>query len=233
MSLDQSKFTLRDLSHNLSDSHDVEVRVVTAKDHTGNGRCESRVRLLRQMLEKLGVDTTVKSMTHVQWETLFSHISQNLNDIPIAKVNRSSIDDFAWDVITPNRLLLGKNVNRSLNGNIEMESGPELERLMEKNRKILETWYKIFVEHLYYLIPRPTSKWHATDPVNVGDVVLFVFKENAVMKQDVWKLARVVEVFSPTKVKLQYSIKTKRGDTEVKFLERNPRQLCMILGFKV
>ena len=230
VSLDQSKFTLRDLSHNLSDSHGVEVRVVTAKDHTGNGRCESRVRLLRQMLEKLGVDTTVNSMTHVQWETLFSHISQNLNDIPIAKGNRSSIDDFAWDVITPNRLLLGKNVNRSLNGNIEMESGPELGRLMEKNRKILETWYKIFVEHLYYLIPRPTGKWHTTDPVNVGDVVLFVFKENAVMKQDVWKLARVVEIFSPTKVRLQYSIKTKRGDTEVKFLERNPRQLCMILG---
>ena len=110
-----------------------------------------------------------------------------------------------------------------------METGPDLTRLMSKNRKILETWYSIFADHLHFLVPRP-NKWNETDPVHVGDVVLFLFKENAVMKQDVWKLARVVEVISPTRVQLQYSIKTRKGNTEVKTLERNPRQLCMILG---
>ena len=229
IALSQSKFVLRNMAHNLSDNHAVEVRVFNAKNHEGNGRCESRVRLLRQMLEKMAIDSGKHSFTQIGWETIFSHISNSLNDTPIAKTSRSTQCDPLWDVITPNRLILGKNSNRSLTGNIEMESGPELSRLMEKNRKIMETWYSVFASNLRNLVP-PPPKWSKSDEVKVGDVVLFVFKDNAVMKQDVWKLGRIIDCPNSTTVEIQYSIQSKTGKLQVKTLMRNPRQISIIVG---
>ena len=50
------------------------------------------------------------------------------------------------------------------------------------------------------------------------------------MRQDVWKIARIVGIVSPTTVEVQYSIRNQKGETVVKTLKRCPRQLCLILS---
>ena len=229
IALGHSSFVLRDMNHNLTDKHGAEVRVLTAKSHEANGRCESRVRLLRQMLEKFEIDTRTVSFTAIQWETLYSSITNSLNDLPIARGNKSTTDDPLWNIITPNRLIMGRNNNRSLQGSIEMDTGPELSRLQEKTRKITKVWHKIFVDHIHHLCAAP-RKWNKTDEIGVGDVVLFLMQENGGIGDDVWKLGKIVEKDGPTKVRIQYSLQSKKGNIEVKTLVRNPRQVCIIVG---
>ena len=229
IALGHSSFVLRDMQFNVSNTHGAEIRVLTAKSHESNGRCESRVRLLRQMLEKFEVDTRTVSFTQIQWETLYSVISNALNDLPLAKSSTSTVSDPLWDIITPNRLIMGRNNNRSLQGSIEMETGPELSRLREKNRKVTEVWFKIFTDHIHHLV-RPPQRWNKTDEIGTGDIVLFIMRENGGIGQDDWKLGKIVEKPSPTKVVIQYSLQSKKGNVEVKTLTRNPRQVCIIVS---
>lgn len=73
---------------------------------------EQRTRVLRETLEKLGVQASVP-MTCIQWDALFSRISNNL---PIARGDTSNETALGYEIITPNRLKLGRNDYRSLEG---------------------------------------------------------------------------------------------------------------------
>ena len=52
--------------------------------HTERGRVERRIQTLRESLEKLGVQTLVP-MTCMQWDCLFTKISNSTDDLPIAR----------------------------------------------------------------------------------------------------------------------------------------------------
>ena len=73
---------------------------------------ERRIRALRETMEKLGVDTAVP-MTCLQWDTLFARISNTIDNLPIARGDASNELNFGYEVITPNRLKLGRNNFRS------------------------------------------------------------------------------------------------------------------------
>ena len=55
-------------------------------------------------------------MTAIQWETLFSKVASTLDDLPIARGDSSSVSNVGFDILTPNRLKLGRNNYRSLEG---------------------------------------------------------------------------------------------------------------------
>ena len=93
----------------------IKIVVSNAKAHSERGRVERRIHALRESLEKLGVNTTVP-MTCMQWETLFSRISNALDNLPLARGNRSNRLALGYEIITPNRLKLGRNNARSLEG---------------------------------------------------------------------------------------------------------------------
>ncbi len=67
-------------------------------------------------------------MTCLQWDTLFSRISNSIDNLPLALGNTSNETALGYEIITPNRLKLGRNNYRSLEG-----SGIDLE--MIKNDK--------------------------------------------------------------------------------------------------
>ena len=135
MALENAKFSLRDLNNQVRDSLGMQIVVSNAKSHEERGRVEAKVKVLRNMLEKLCVDTD-KAMTAIQWETLFAKISNMVDDLPMARSSTSNVKDLRWDNITPNRLKLGRNNNRSLEGWITLE-GAGIEDLLKRNQEIL------------------------------------------------------------------------------------------------
>lgn len=124
------------------------------------------------------------------YETAFGYIANELNNMPICLgTNYQNLEKA--DVLTPARLLLGRNNQRTLLGFPRISDGSRwAKELEEVNRKWWTTWSE---ERLGDFISHP-RKWHASSkPYSVGDVVLFVTQE-AQMGDSVWKMGRVVEL---------------------------------------
>ena len=222
MALSNASFILKDLRTLAFDSYSMDVRVSNAKSHEERGRIESRVKIMRKMLEKLSVNAS-HSFTYLQWETIFAKISSEMNDLPIAKPSNSHHGDDLWNVITPNRLLLGRNNNRNLKHWISLTRGADSESLLRKNQDIMKTWYAIFLDRIHYLIPRP-RKWQSTDPVAIGDIVIFMFNETPGSKSDHWKLGIVKDIPKKNSLTVEFI----SGKQTRKTLNRCPRDVCVI-----
>ena len=226
MALENATFSLRDVNNHVKDSLGLQIVVSNAKSHEERGRVEAKVKVLRNMLEKLCVGTD-KAMTAIQWETLFAKISNMVDDLPMAKSSTSNVKDLGWDIITPNRLKLGRNNNRSLEGWISLE-GAGIEDLLKRNQEIQKTWYQLMIDKIHHLIPRP-AKWNKTDTINVGDVVLFTSVENAAMNKTVWKLGRVQSIPKKNKVIITYpGNSTGLKLPKMKTISRCPRDISVI-----
>jgi len=119
-----------------------------------------------------------------------------IDDLPMAKGNTSNVSDIGWDIITPNRLKLGRNNYRSLSGSISLTGGSGLDTLLVVNRKAQQMWYQMFLDRLHQLSLKP-SKWKKSDTPHVDDIVLFVYLDSLRSKdQAVWKIGRVIQVSS-------------------------------------
>ena len=225
--LDRAGFDLRDLQCRVREACGLEVLVSTPKAHEERGRVEAKVKALRSMMQKLAVsDEAVQ--TSLQWETLFYKISSMLNDLPIAKSGTSNATDLGWNILTPNRLLLGRNYNRSLEGSVKIEHTANLDVLLKRNDRILQVWYGMFMERLHHLIPRP-RKWVKDDSVKEGDIVIFVMTENPSLNKDVWRLGRVQKVMKPNQIQIRFPYKfLENGKSLMKTLVRSPRDISVI-----
>ena len=106
-------------------------------------------------------------MSIIQWETLMQQISNSMNNLPIGFKNTSkNLEDL--DILTPNRLLLGRNNDRCPNAPLTICL--DHKRIIESNSNIFKAWFKSWlVSFVPSLIERP--KWHTTkNQINVGDV---------------------------------------------------------------
>ena len=93
----------------------MKVHKSIAKSHEERGRVERCNRAIRELLEKLGIQTNAPLST-LQWETLFAKIASMLDDLPIARGDKSNVTNLGYDILTANRLKLGRNNNRALEG---------------------------------------------------------------------------------------------------------------------
>ena len=130
---------------------------------------------------------------------------------------------------------MGRNSQRSLESpiGITLSAGPD--KLLEANRKIQETWYKIFIDRIHNLIPKP-DKWHKTDKPSIGDIVLFVENDSLMGKDSrTWKLGKITEFLNNgSRVKLEYC-GADPGSTKLpakKQIVRNVRYISVIFSVK-
>lgn len=95
--------------------------------------------------------------------------------MPLA-VNNIKADVEMADLITPNRLLLGRNNERSPTGRLAVEN--DNLKLIRDNQRIFDAWFDAWLTtHVPNLVARP--KWFNSDTdLNVGDVVLFLKQES-------------------------------------------------------
>ena len=135
-----------------------------------------------------------ESMTALQWETLFSKVVTALDNLPIARGNNATTGNLGSEIITANRIKLGRNNFRSLGGDgILIELNPDAAKILENNRLIYAAWYQLYIDNVHQLLIRP-SKWEKTGRLpQIDDIVLFTFTDSGYSKKAiVWKLGRVV-----------------------------------------
>ena len=205
--LQHAKFSIRDLEAQVQDNLGIKIVVSNAKAHSERGRVERRIRVLRETMEKLGVNTTVP-MTSLQWDTLFSKISNSIDNLPIARGDTSNETSLGYEIITPNRIKLGRNNFRSLEGNgIDLDMTSNFTQILDRNRSIYQQWYQSFMKNVHLLNLRP-NKWLKSSRLpNINDLAIFLFNDSNHAKESVnWKLGRIVKV-SGTKVSLRYSVR--------------------------
>ena len=231
IALQSASMSLRTIDTYLYDSLGMRVTVSNPKAHEERGRVEAKVKLVRSMLEKQCVDTSVP-LTSIQWETVFSKVANSLDDLPMAKGNSSNVSDLGFDVITPNRLKLGRNNHRSLEGSIKMNNAALPSDLLDRNRRITSAFLQILVDRIHHFHHKP-DKWlkSADKPPKVDDIVLFVVGDgNVVAHGKVWKLGRLVQV-GETRVRIMYPNKSKPDKIPTwKFVERNWREISVLLS---
>ena len=151
--------------------------------------------MIRSTLERLGIKTT-SPMTALQWETVFSKIASKLDDLPLAKGNTSNVSAVGFEIITPNRLKLGRNNNRSLDGaGIKVELNPNFTRILERNRGVYQDWLQMFIDNIHLLTLKPDLWRNSSRLPIMDDIVLFVYNDSGHGKESIdWKVGRIVAV---------------------------------------
>ena len=136
--------------------------------------------MIRDMLQRTGEAISVPQ-SPLMWETTFARIANALNDHPIAKSNQSNVSSESFDIITPNRLILGRNnvCGLPIEGT-DQEVSSNLQRVLARSHEIFAAWFHIYLENVHLLNTASTLNWTKSAPLPViGDVVLFVATESA------------------------------------------------------
>ena len=167
--------------------------------------------------------STDECNTLLGWETVFAKVASAIDDIPIAQGSANAAYDLGWEIITPNRLKLGRNNHRQLEGPIKLDNCPQTQ--LERNQLLTSRWYELFIERLHLLVP-PPAKEHDRQP-EVGDVVLFLFTDPNFKKLWIWKLGVVEEAMSRSSYKIRYSGAS--GDR--KYVQRAVGQISIIVPY--
>ena len=130
------------------------------------------------------------------------------------------------DLVTPNRLQIGRNNNRSPVGPLYVTNDPT--KFFAANEKIFNTWFETWlISHVHKLMPQP--KWFKTNyHIKEGDIVLFLKKEgklNSTYQYGMVKSAEPGRDGRIRKVVLKYRNHTESVDRETC---RAVRQLIVI-----
>ena len=219
--LKDCQFSFTDVLRHFNDDQQFEIVSSAPKAHHQHGRVEKKVHALRTMLEKLSL-TEDKSNTLLGWETVFAKIADQVDNLPIARGSASAASDLGWEIITPNRLKLGRNSFRQLEGDIVLTNSPQ--SMLERNQLISATWYQIFIDRLHLLIPPPQ---HAEDRLpRIGDVCLFVHEDPNYKRLWTWRLGIIQAQMSRTTFEIRYCTP---GTGRVRTLVRATRQISVIV----
>ena len=157
-----------DIHHQLEIKHGVTFETCPVNAHYVHGKVERKIQEIRKSLRKT---VNKNRLSILQWETLGYQISNSINNMPIGLGNKSEMLE-NLDILTPNRLILGRNNHRSPTAPLELSD--DFRRIIQSNNDIFTTWFKEWMtSYVPSLIERP--KWFENDrSVSVGDVVLFL-----------------------------------------------------------
>ena len=228
--LEHAEFSVQAIDTQLHDSLGLRVSVSNAKSHEERGRVERRIGLIRDMLQRLTQQGT-QVMSALQWDTLFAKVANAIDNLPLAKGNTSNSNELGYEILTANRIKLGRNNNRSLSGpGITLDMSPNLTRILDRNRQIQQSWYQLFIDQVHLLTLKP-PKWETTSRLPVeGDIVLFVLNDSGYGKNEkTWKLGKIVRA-QKTKVDIQFFSFGKGKVKKTSTLQRNPREVSILFS---
>jgi hypothetical protein len=160
-----------DIQNRLSVEHGVSFETCPVGAHFVHGKVERKIQTIKLSIEK---KLNNNRLSLLQWETLGSQISNTINNLPLGIGNKVA-DLENLDLLTPNRLLLGRNNSRGPTAPLVLSS--DVKKIVEKNKDIFKTWFHAWlVSYVPTLMDAP--KWFKNDRHLVeGDVVLFTKSE--------------------------------------------------------
>ena len=223
----QMEIGLIDLSEQLRVKYQVGVEYTTcaAGHHQAHGAVERSIREVKKLMDTVFRGTRLDLLS---LETCFAWVSNELNNLPICLGSRSEDLDTV-DIITPSRLLLGRNNRRAMAGFARLEKPG---RLVQQMDDIYEAWWKVWErEKLVDFIPQPAGWNRKNVAVDVGDIVLFLRADpGKSLGQTLWKLGRVTEVEVSVDgvvrtVQIEYPVPGQRGFGSTK---RDVRKIAVV-----
>ena len=155
-----------DVKFQLHQESGINFEVCPVGGHNWNGRVERKIREVKKSIEK---SVSNERLSIIQWETLSSSIANSINNRPLA-IRSSTSNLESLDLLTPNRLKLARNNERSPEGPVTV-GHPD--KILEENEQIFNAWFELWLSaHVPQLIDQP--KWFKSDTnLKPGDVVLF------------------------------------------------------------
>ena len=187
----EMKYTILDASRDFSFKSHVGIEYATCPvgGHNAHGVVERSILEIKRLLNQLYSGLRLDIMSY---ETAFAWIANELNNFPICLGSRTAKLD-QLDLITPARLIHGRNNRRSLVGPVTLDVPS---RLMKQVETVEKAWWDMWkTEKILEFIPQP-PKWHESyGELNVGDIVIFLKADKEVsLGGPVWKIGRAVEV---------------------------------------
>ena len=161
-------FDFHDAQHQLNRDMHVEFQCCPVGGHNMNGRVERKIQHIKDSVEK---SLQGERLSLIQWETVCTEIANSINDLPIGIKNVVADLENA-DLLTPNRLRLGRNNQRSPAGPLWVTG--KFDKIITANKNTFNTWFETWlVSCVPKLMPQP--KWFGSDDeLKVGDIVLFL-----------------------------------------------------------
>jgi hypothetical protein len=176
--------------------------------HNQHGLVERSIQEIRRLFSVLFADPKYR-LDVLSFESCFAMISNELNNVPICL--GSGFKNLAeLDVITPNRLILGRNNRRSLSGPCTVDSPS---RMLEAAEGVFQAWWHVWHEFRIIDFVAKPPKWFRSSPdLQQGDIVIFQKVHSEIkLGQPIWTIGRVIEAV-PSKtdgrvrqVKVEYS----------------------------
>ena len=189
------RLDIQDLKFHLHKDASVELSVCPVGGHNMHGKVERRIRQVRESLSKA---LSNQRLGILQWETLSATIANSINNLPLTLGSKKADLD-SMDLITPNRLLLGRNNDRCPAGTFS--TTPQHDKLIAENEQIFNSWFENWlVSHVPKLMTQP--KWFNSDrDLKEGDVVLFLKHESEISSHYQYGIVEAVEVGRDGKVR--------------------------------
>ena len=166
-----------DVKHKLHSEFGVNFQPCPVGAHHVHGKVERKIKEIKRSFEK---ELCNHRLSVIQWETLGQQVVNSINNLPIALGNKAECLE-NLDLITPNRLLLGRNNNRSPTEPLVLST--DVKKIISTNASIFKVWFKAWlVSCVPVLIEQP--KWFKNSAsIQVGDVVLFLKNEKELETQ--------------------------------------------------
>lgn len=186
----EMQFNWIDVASSLNASYGTGIDYSTCPvgGHNAHGQVERSIlevkRLFYNVYSGLKLDI-------LSYETAFAWISNELNNLPICLGSKYVNLEHA-DLITPSRLMLGRNNRRSPTGFVRIDTKS---RLLEQMQKVERAWWETWkTEKLLEYIPQP-QRWRkgGYEP-KPDDIVIFTKEEkDRVLGEPVWRTGRISE----------------------------------------
>ena len=204
----------------------VDFGTVPVGGHNVNGCVERSIKTIQDLFKKVysGLKLDV-----LAYESAFSWISSQLNNIPISLGSKSENLD-SLDLITPSRLILGRASTRAAGGPVTVQKPSKLIKQLDQ---VYEAWWRCWEqEKLSDYIPKPAKWKEGADNVAPGDIVLILkSSDEAKLGDHVWRIARVRTVeTSSNDGRVRVAICEYRipGEKDLRTTRRSVRKLAVI-----
>ena len=233
-----SAYIFYDLSSAFSQSVNIEIQCrnlelvlnrlgVVAKSkatgaHEEHGKVERAVKGFKEIFSQKNVYGKKQSL--ISWETTLAVVANEINNLPVARLSGTTQSTREVDILTRNRLLLGRNNERSPSGDFFVPGKPGEQ--LDKIRQINADFYKKLMENIDQFIWKP--KWFVQDrDVEIGDLVLFMIEEKKIAST--WMLGvvdkKISEDLKPGKWSVRYR---NASEGHYRYTDRSSRDLIVI-----
>ena len=213
---------IRDIKSNLSAEYGMEFEICPVGGHNVHGKVGGKIRHIQESIRKSLRD---QRLSNIQWETLVSEIANCINDLPLGCSGFVSNLENS-DLLTPNRLMLGRNNDRSPSGPLRVTS--RVDRIIEANNEVFNVWFGCWLKSYVPLLMNK-SKWFSSDrKLMVGDVVFFMKTETEYANQYKYGLVKSIKVSRDNEVRRVMVEYQNHNENVKRVTDRSVRDLILI-----